>query len=353
VVLLVAGQPHWTQYFTRRFFAQEPTVMRTRKVVIWRLRALLDAWQHEADMTLVTIDRISSRLFLNPDWLKVPVWIGSSMKVPADWKTLSRERSRIAGDLRRVRNGGFECEVSRSPEDFELFYDRFYLPSVFARHGENPFVVSKGFLRAVFRQGIIQWCKLDGKKLAADLILLREPGKMAVVSNGVIDGKEEWLRKGMLSSLYVFSVELAWKLGCSTIFMGGSRPTLHDGVFRYKNKWADALYPHTGLISGNYDIRIRWRQLEGPVADFLSHTSLIHPEGGGFSALWAFPPDMPLTAENLRVQHKDLVAAGLHRFRILLPGPQPADYECPPGVKLIPLADAARLQARELGEWEG
>jgi hypothetical protein len=352
VTLLVAGQRHWTHYFIHRFFAHEPAVVRTRKVVVWRLRALLDAWQHEAEMTLVAIDRVSSRLFLKPAWLGIPVWVGSSMLVPADWKSLSSRESRIAGDLRRVRNTGFECEVSRSTEDFELFYEKFYLPTVRTRHGENPFVISKGVLRAVFRQGMILWCKRDGEKLAADLVLLREPGKMAVISNGIIDGNEAWLRKGVLSSLYVFSVELAWELGCTRIFMGGSRPSLHDGVFRYKKKWSDALYRHGGLVSGQYEIRLRWKHLPGPVADFLSHTSLIHHDQDGFSALWFFPRDLPLTAESLARQHKDLTAAGLRRFRILLPGPPPPGFVCPPHVQLIPLADAARLQAHELGEWE-
>jgi hypothetical protein len=351
-VLLIAGRVAWTQYFTKRFFAGEPDVVRAEMVAVWRLRATLDAFQEAADMTLVAVDRISSRLFLKSEWLRVPIWVGSSLDVPADWKTMIKSHSKIAGDMRRVRNGHFKVETSRSEEDFELFYERFYLPTVHSRHGRNAHALSRSLLRWIFRKGMIQWCIREGEKLAGDVIFFPEPAHMAVVANGVLDGRAEWRQQGLLAALYCFSVELAWQLGCTRIFMGGSRPSLHDGVFRYKNKWSDALYRHVGLVSGQYDIRFRWKQLQGPVADFLSHTSLIHHDHDGFSALWFFPRHLPLTAENLAQQCKDLTAAGLRKFRILLPGPPPPGFDCPPHLQLIPLADAARLQSHELVERE-
>ena len=73
------------------------------------------------------------------------------------------------------------------------------------------------------------------------------------------------------------------------------------------------------------------------MAEFLSRTSVIHHDHAGYSALWAFPVELPLTVENLQQEYRLLKARGLHRFRILLPGGVPAGFVCPDEVCLIPM----------------
>jgi hypothetical protein len=159
------------------------------------------------------------------------------------------------------------------------------------------------------------------------------------VASGVLDGRTDLLRKGAVAALYVHAIQHARRQGCAKVFLGGSRPSLHDGLFRYKNKWGAAVCEHPEV---HMAMLLRWNRLEGPVAGFLSHTSIIHLDRDGLSALWAVPRDLPLTAERLDKEYRAINTTGLRRFRILLPGEPPPGFACPPDVRLIPLPSMAQ-----------
>ena len=335
VVLLCAGQR--SDFITRRFFAQEPVVQRSTHVPVWRLQRLLNEWRSTADLVVVGLDRISARLFLDLPHLAVPQWVASWMKVPEDVRAFSRSHKSVQADVRRVRIKHFECQISREPQDFELFYDRFFRPYTTARHGGMTLISPRWMMRLLFRQGLIQWVVCQGERLAGGLVTLEGKQYCKRVS-GVLDARMDLMKEGVLSALYVHAAQEARRLGCTEINMGGSLPSLQDGVFRYKSKWATGLCSHDGFVSANCVTMLAWNRLAGPVADFLSGTGLIHQEQDRYSALWAFPADQPLTAAGLKQHYDKLKTTGLHRFDILLPGGVPAGFVCPAEVRLIPMS---------------
>lgn len=343
VRLLAAGHPRWSSYVCQRLFSAEPEVESIVHVPVWSLQKHLNQRQSEAALVLVGIDRISARLFLEQSYLAVPHLVSSWMDVPADPQALGPHSGKSGSDFRRVKRHGYESHLSAAAEDFDLFYDQFYKPYLDGRHAVAMLMSPRWALRLVFRFGWIQWVTQKGGRVAGDLVIRQGRDYVPIVT-GLRDGRQDLLRQGALAALYVHSIHHARSLGCTRILLGGSQPSLHDGVLRYKGKWLDGLCAHDGPVSGNIVLLLRWRQLSGPVADFLSHTALIHHEQGGYSALWVFPRDVPLTAETLRKECRALQVNGLHRFRILLPGKTPADFVCPPGVCLIELS--AMTQSR-------
>lgn len=334
VVMLSAGSP--SAFIIGRFFAHEPTVVRRTRVPVWRLQRLLNEWRSAADLVDIEIDRVSARLFLGATYLVVPQWVTSWMKVPEDLREFGRTHRNARADLRRIRIKNFECHLSREAKDFDLFCERFHRPHVTARHGDMTMVSPQWMMRHVFRRGMIQWVSRKGEKLAGGIVTIK--GKELIKRvNGVLDGRADLLKEGVLSALYVHAMQEAKRLGCTELNMGGSRPSLHDGVFRYKSKWSTGLRSHEGFISANCVTLLAWNRLAGPVAEFLSQTSLIHHDQDGYSALWVFPNDEPLTAKTLQQHHDRLDTAGLRRFDILLPGEVPEGFACPANVRLIPL----------------
>lgn len=334
VVMLSAGRP--SAFITERFFAQEPAVVRRTRVPVWRLQRLLNEWRSTADLVDVEIDRVSARLFLDTSYLKVPQWIISWMKVPEDMQAFGRTHRNAQADIRRIRIKNFECQWSREPKDFDLFYEKFFRPYVTERHGGLTRVSPRWMMRRLFKQGMIQWVMRNGERLAGGIVTVNGTLFSKRV-NGVLDGRIDLMKDGVLSALYVHAMLEAKGLGCTEINMGGSMPSLHDGVFRYKSKWATGLRSHDGFISANCVTLLDWNRLAGPVAEFLSQTSLIHHDQDGYSALWVFPHDEPLTAKSLQHHYDKLDTAGLRRFDILLPGEVPVGFVCPAGVRLIPL----------------
>lgn len=334
VMMLSAGSP--SAFIIGRFFAQEPTVVRRTRVPVWRLQRFVNEWRAAADLVDIEIDRVSARLFLDTKYIALPRWITSWMKVPEDLREFGRSHRNAQTDLRRIRVKNFECHLSREDKDFDLFCDKFHRPHTTARHGDMTMVSPRWMMRYVFRQGMIQWVSRKGEKLAGGILTIK--GKVLTKRvNGVLDGRADLLKEGVLSALYVHSMQEAKRLGCTELNMGGSMPSLHDGVFRYKSKWATGLRSHDGFMSANCVTLLDWNRLAGPVAEFLSQTSLIHHDQDGYSALWVFPHDEPLTAKTLQQHYDRLDTAGLRRFDILLPGEVPERFVCPANVRLIPM----------------
>ncbi|MFZ2276362.1 MAG: hypothetical protein WAW39_01130 [Prosthecobacter sp.] len=344
VRMLAAGMPRWAAQVGPYFFAGEPVVEKTTQVPVWQLRRHLNQRQASADLTLVGIDRISARLFLGKDFLAMPPLISTWQSVPENASDFSLKRSSVASDLRRVKKQGYTSQLSKAAGDFDLFYEHFYKPYILGRHTTNARLTPRWMLRLVYAFGFIQWLTLNGERVAADLVMKQGRGYNLVVT-GVKDGRQDLLRQGALAALYVHSLDHARQLGCTRILLGSSRAFLQDGLTRYKGKWMHGFNQDDGHITANHVLLLRWNRLAGPVAEFLSSAGPIHHEQSGYSALWAFPSHLPLSAETLQKQYDVLKLKDLYRFRILLPGKAPPGFVCPPEVRLIELAAAEKAGA--------
>jgi hypothetical protein len=331
----------------QRFFAAAPVEESRTRVPVWSLRKHLHQHQPQADLTLCGLDVISAWLFAPRHCLALPPLVSAWMAAPSDAQPGTLQHGRTESDFRRVRRQGFGREFSTSAADFDFFYTRCYRPYIHQRHGRAAELAPRWMLRLVHRCGGILWITRQGERLAGDIILRRGAYFTPVVT-GLLDGREDLLRQGALTALYVHGLEQARELGCTRILLGGSRPSLHDGVLRYKAKWLDGLMPHAGPFSSNHTLLVHWPRLSASVAGLLGHTSLIHREQGCHSALWAFPPGVPLTAETLQQHLHALKLRGLHRFRILLPGDAPEGFACPHGVRLVPMASVAQCSPAQL-----
>jgi Acetyltransferase (GNAT) domain len=345
VRLLAAGHPRWSQYVIKRLFSDEPRVEQAALVPVWHLQRHLEQRQKEADLTLVGLDSISARFFMPPHDLALPPLVSCWGHVPEKEQLCKGMNSNQKSDMDRVRREGFAGEFSSKAAEFDLFYTRYYKPYIQSRHGVDAQMSPRWMVRLMHRLGGILWVCRDGERLAGDIVVRQGRDIIPVVS-GVLDARMDLVRQGVQAAVYVHMLQLAARWGCNRILLGGSRPSLHDGVLRYKSKWLSGLMPHDGHLSASHVILLRWSRLSAPVAEFLAHTSVIHHEQGGFSALWVFPNDLPLTALNLQRQYRALRLRGLHRFRILLPGPPPADFVCPPEVRLIQMDDVQGFSPR-------
>lgn len=339
VVLLSAGGT--SEFIWDRFFAEEPEVVRSTRVPVWRLQRLVDAWSSEADLTQVRVDRISARLFLRKGGhLVVPEQVNPWTRLPTDMNDFLSTRRDIRREAERARKRKYDYQISRSIEDFNEFYDRHFRPFVIARHGARAAVTPRWRLRLFMRSGMLMWGLRDGVRVSGGLLEVKD-GQYHILMCGLLDGREDLMKDGALCARYVHAFYHAASLGCTELHMGGSHPSLHDGVFHYKSKWATDYATHVGFVSGNMVMQISWQRLEGAVAEFLSRTSLVFHDQEGFSAIWVFPQGMPLTTPVLKQQCARLRARGLRTFVVLLPAEPPPDFVSPPEVLLLPMSAAA------------
>ncbi|MCC6139563.1 MAG: hypothetical protein IT389_02985 [Nitrospira sp.] len=172
---------------------------------------------------------------------------------------LVRSRSNIQRDVRRIHRQRFQPVVSLGDEGVESFYQEFYLSLSKVRYQELLVVRTADDLR-----------------------------------------------------------RRAQQRGCRVVDFRGSRPTLSDGLLRYKSKWGVCLYEKTDSY---HDLFIRWNRASDVVEEFLSMTPLIFRDEGGLSALVGDEPSHPqmLWVDGLRRWYR-LTDAGLLAMPLLQTG---------------------------------
>ena len=111
-------------------------------------------------------------------------------------------------------------------------------------------------------------------------------------------------KRGIMAALYYYSIAHARQLSCAEVDFRGARPSLHDGLLRYKRKWGTTLYDKTDMY---YDLLVRWNGVNDVVKDFLSHTGLIFRDEGLLSAIHADESQ----------SRRSLWIGGLHRLYLL------------------------------------
>jgi hypothetical protein len=254
-------------------------------------------------MTIVRVDRLSARQWFGRNYLAVPEWVGTKSPVPDDLDKLMRSGGSIRRDMTLIRRHKFLPLVTRGSEDFETFYHSMYVPFSRTRHGELVFMRTPHDLRYRLRWGGILWMLRDGQRVAG-MQFEQHRQTLDLLALGTVNGDLALVRDGAIAALYYHVIRLARELGCTIVDFRGSRPSLHDGLLRYKSKWGSILYDKADMY---YDLLVRWDGVKPVVKDFLSHTGLIFRDEGRLSAIHA---DQSQDCRSLWV-------AGLYRLYLL------------------------------------
>ena len=334
--ILCAGKTLF--YLPERFFCGTPERELLGEVPVFRLEGVLRRLESEADLTVISTDRYSSRLFFRDTCMSIPLWVGGVLEVPADTAALVRGSHSVAEDMRVVRREGLITEVSSSPADFDTFYAGYYVPFTERRHGEMASVSKRYWLERLFRTGGILWVLRNRERIAG--VQFGKSGReLHLWAIGTAGGAPEPVKAGAFAALYYHSVELARKAGCVRVDFGGSRPSLTDGLLRFKRKWGVALRDNP---RNHYELLMRVNRWNRNVTALLSTTPLIYREGGGFAGLAAIDSDQPATqADTDRLRHF-LWSDGLRCLSILSASGWEAGIKAPPRVSLLDCAPAGR-----------
>lgn len=281
--LLVAGHDPWVAYLPNRFFIGEPERELIGHVSLWELPALLDRLRESADLTIVRADRLSAKKYFGKDYLAVPEWIDMRLAVPGDLDELVRRNGSIREDMRLARKHKLQPVVTEGEERFDEFYDSMYVPFSRGRHGAMAIIKGRQELRRFIRKGGILWIMQDNQPLAG-VLYERKTDILNLLAIGMATGELPLKKRGIMAALYYYSIQHARQLGFAEVNFRAARPSLHDGLLRYKRKWGNALFDNPNSY---YDLLIRWNSVDGVVKDFFSHTGLIFREEGRLSAIHA------------------------------------------------------------------
>jgi hypothetical protein len=329
--MLVAGAEHWSQYLPGRFFAGAPRRELIGHAPMWALPRRLRPLRATVDITVVRADQLSARAFFDDDYLSVPEWVGLRLPLPVDVAALARESTSVVEDLRKTRRNRLTVDISRDPADCAAFYHRMFVPYTLDRHGSDAYLKSYPSMQRSFRHGGILWLRHEGEPVAGNVFEIHG-STMILTAIGVVDGDIDWRKRGALASLYVNMIAHAHRCGCTMIDMRGARPSLSDGLFRYKAKWGTEIYDMT---QNPYSALVHWNRLDGAVAAFLADTPLVFRDGGGLSGLAVAGEPGPWTPATLQHTRRQLWIAGLDRLCLVGNAARDADTVVPTGTRLV------------------
>jgi hypothetical protein len=311
--VIIAGPEARVGYLANRFFKEQPHRDLVAKVPIWELCRTLKRLRTCADLTIARVDRLSAKLFFDHDYLIVPEWVDTWLTVPNDPADLIHASHSVAKDLRLIRRNGITSLVSHSWADLELFYQAMYVPFILMRYGDQAVLRNIHQIRRSFQEGGLLWAVREGQRITG--MLFEQHGEVLhLLAEGTANGKWAPVKAGGIAALYYYAVEYARHAGCKRINFGGSRPTLNDGVLRYKCKWGMQL---AAKPDNRYDFLVYWPRLNEPVASFLSSTPLVFHDQKSLSVLTMIESGRPVSADHARMMVRSLLTPGLHQLYVV------------------------------------
>jgi hypothetical protein len=304
--LIVGGHDPLEEFLPNRFFASTPEVVALGNVSVFQLQRRLRELRATADLTAVKLDRVLIRSLFKTDYLRVPEWMRSSMPIPESIEKVASGHNSLRQDLRLIRKHQLGFVESHLEADLLDFFNTMYRPHGYGRHGPSAQLRSFASVRYAMKRGALLWITCEGQKVAG-VVLEFKNRRMILSALGAAGGDEGLMKKGVLSATYYFSMQYARTQGCPIVDFGGTRPSLHDGLLRYKRKWGAVIDPKP---LNPFDTLVWWPVLNPSVAAVLKTTPLVFRDHGALSAL-QLDSEPPLTPELTRgLRRVCLVAAG-------------------------------------------
>jgi hypothetical protein len=345
-ILVTTGSAMTLDALVGRFFAGPPEVEPLGSVSLPWLPGLLERLAPTADLVLACVPRAFVGQF-GKSYLQVPALVGARLPIGATTElTLVQASATVRYDARRALARGYGWTFSREPADFERFYDEFYRPFVRARFGPLAVLGRREVLRREFRHGGgLIWLRHGGRPVAGELVRGRGR-RLRALAKGVHPSWNRAAEPSPQFTLNLAACDVAARQGYAEVDLGGSVPSLRDGVLRSKLAW--------GAVLGSWeeshrDILVRWRGSFGPgLRRFLHAAPLLFEAADGLCAVAAVEPGQPADAGAGRELWRRLAPRGLRRLHGLgatrRAGCTPDGRPAPAGpIQLCPLVDAAAL----------
>jgi hypothetical protein len=287
--LVTVGAAMALDALAARLFVGSPTVEPLGSIPLAWLPSVLDRLGADSDLTLACVPRAFARRF-GDRYLHIPALVGFRLPVGVSTEaTLVGAARTVRQDARRPASAGYRWTFSRDPADLERFYREIYRPFVAARFGALGVPRAAETMRRDFRCGGLIWLRYGGRTVAAALARC-DRRRLRWLASGV---DPEWRDRAQPGPQFVLkpaACELAIEAGLPELDLGGTVPSLRDGVFRVKRAW--------GAVADSWDethqeLLVRWRESGPAVQRWLHAVPLLFRARGGLSALSATDAGQP------------------------------------------------------------
>jgi hypothetical protein len=198
----------------------------------WEIPHLIKS--HNIDMAISEISPVVLNHFQRYNGYIIPEW--TTMRINID-RPISEICNKHVSDFkdvkRRIILHNLTYEMLTDKGSFNTFYEKYYLPYMKKRHGEEAWIEDLNKL----------WKSSPSNELMAikendtivGVALIRKSEESIYLSRlGLLDGDDKYRSHGVIGSMYYFCIIEGQKTNCRFLDMGGTRPFLTDGLTKYK-----------------------------------------------------------------------------------------------------------------------
>lgn len=307
LVVLYAGRELNKNYLSHIAFGDLYQERVLGKAWIWSVARI--ARSHPA-VTLIVTEAWEDyfKRFSGCDDYYIPCWIDGEI-VFSRFKELMKHSENIKADLRKIRKYGYQYEITKDKDKFDLFYHTMYRPYILKAHGNRAALMS--YEAMMSKSDITDLLLIKrGDDYIAGENLLYEGDSVRAWSLGVKDGDYRHVKEGAIGALYYYKIEYLISRGYDRFNAGASRAFLKDGVLQYKKKWGLSLIQ---ARSGGFWIRMIGKS--GSVDAFFENNPFIHIRNDHLCGI-VFQGDVALSNEIIDTVRKFNDLPGLHELKI-------------------------------------
>jgi hypothetical protein len=205
-------------FMGRRWFWQIPNLLKSKNL----------------DIIIAEISPIVMSHFQNWDGYIIPEWVRMKININRPISEICRASESDFADVKRlIRKHKLSYELRTGDDSFSYFNDKFYMPYITKRHGEEAWIEDIRTIWESTASPILLVVMEDGIRVGASM-LIRKDESLLLSRLGLLDGNDDYRRHGVIGAIYYFSLLEGQKMGCQFLDVGGTRPFVKDGLTRYK-----------------------------------------------------------------------------------------------------------------------
>jgi hypothetical protein len=236
--ILYFGEGHSLEYLKTLFFRSVTHESLIKQYSLLDAMRGIGAMPEGYDLRICEFTPRILNLIPKKSRFRLPNWIEQEIPLAGNWEDVVgrfRKNTRST-DLRLVRKYKYTWDVVTDPAAIKYFYHELYLPYVHQRFQEAVSIVDdEWFIAAAQNGGLLRILNKD--QVIAGAVLCDEKQFLDWIWVGALMQNGQDVHKGAFSSLYYYSIKYAHDMGFPNIIIGGTRPFLTDGVYRFKRKW--------------------------------------------------------------------------------------------------------------------
>ncbi|MFZ1428493.1 MAG: GNAT family N-acetyltransferase [Geminicoccaceae bacterium] len=315
VTVITAGAAMTLDFLVERIFTTRPRAQHLGMVSLARLPGTLERIGADADLTLACVPRAMARWCGGDRYLRVPALVSFRLGIGAHLEsTLGAAAYNVRRDARRTVEAGYGWALSREPGDFDRFYHEFYAPFVRQRFGPLAVLREPPELRRHFRHGGgIIWVRHAGRVVAGGLVRVGR-GELRALVEAVHPSWRSEVKPSPQFAVNIATFDIASELGIDVMDLGGTAPSLRDGVFRTKRAWGAAVQISA---ESHRQLLLRWSPGGNALLPLLQAAPLLFEARGRLSAMAAVEPGQKADLAAGQELWRKLAPTGLDRLYLL------------------------------------